>query len=483
MKDYYKILGLRENASEEEIRARWIKLMRKFHPDQQIGRKGKDERVREINEAYDTLKHSSTRVKYDLERAYGRKKGRSYTKKLVIPMSLVIIPLILGSIYLYMKMPRVSSPLKRGPLEGMNQTNQMNETSQINQTNQTNQTNETNKTNQTSQTNQISQTNETNQIASKKVEKVVPQEMVKVVPPLIEPPLASPLRAGGELRPKEKQSAQAVSRSEVPGEIAKVVPQEVNKEASISPPSASGEELRSRERPSTQTILKSEIPVPAEKVVPKETSKVVPQEMAKIAPQTDQIRPEGSAMLRPRDSIDGTTPKRIDSVDAKDAIDSTMQLTEKRSGARDAKSQGTQLTQPPDGPSDRISAKSLIAKEEEVRRFFATYIERYIQKDLDGFLSTFSPKAVQNQKERVDEIRKIYASFFNQSQQIDYQLQDMKIEIYQNIVEVKAHYEVDQTLKKRGEKKIWRGPIRWTLVKEQGTLKIISIDYVHQKDS
>jgi hypothetical protein len=462
MKDYYKILGLRENASEEEIRARWIKLMRKFHPDQRIGRKGKDERVREINEAYDALKHSSTRVKYDLERAYGRKKGRFYTKKLVIPLSLVIIPLILGSIYLYVKMPQVPSLSKRITQSETNQTNLSREMRSVFH---------------------WDETNETNQIASKKVEKVVPQEMVQIVPPIIEPPLGSPIRAEGELRPKEKQSAQAVSRSEVAGEIAKVVPKKVERKASIPSSSASGEELRSREKPSTQTILQSEMPVATEKVVPKEMGKVVPQEIARIVPQTDETHPKDSAALGSRDSIDGTTPKRIDSVDAKDAMDSTMQLTQKRSDARDAKSQGTQLTQPPDGPSDRISAKSLIAKEEEVRRFFATYIERYIQKDLDGFLSTFSSKAVQNQKEKFDEIRKIYAGFFDQSQKIHYQLEDMKIEIYQNIVEVKARYEVDQTLKKREEKKVWRGPIRWTLVKEQGTLKIISIDYVHQKDS
>jgi hypothetical protein len=83
----------------------------------------------------------------------------------------------------------------------------------------------------------------------------------------------------------------------------------------------------------------------------------------------------------------------------------------------------------------------------------------------------------------MDGIRKIYANFFKQSQQLQYQLDDIKIEIYQNGVLVKARYEVDQTLKKKGEKKIWNGPIRWTLVKENGTLKILTLDYQHQKGS
>ena len=34
MKDYYKILGVKETASMDEIRDRWVELMREFHPDQ-----------------------------------------------------------------------------------------------------------------------------------------------------------------------------------------------------------------------------------------------------------------------------------------------------------------------------------------------------------------------------------------------------------------------------------------------------------------
>jgi hypothetical protein len=60
-------------------------------------------------------------------------------------------------------------------------------------------------------------------------------------------------------------------------------------------------------------------------------------------------------------------------------------------------------------------------------------------------------------------------------------MDDVKTEIYQNGVEIKARYELVQTLKKIGEKKLWRGDIRWTLIKEHGTLKILSLDYQHQK--
>jgi len=53
-------------------------------------------------------------------------------------------------------------------------------------------------------------------------------------------------------------------------------------------------------------------------------------------------------------------------------------------------------------------------------------------------------------------------------------VEGMKIEIYQNRVEVKARFRVDQRLKKRGEEIVWKGNIRWVLVKEDGNLKIIS---------
>jgi hypothetical protein len=108
-------------------------------------------------------------------------------------------------------------------------------------------------------------------------------------------------------------------------------------------------------------------------------------------------------------------------------------------------------------------------------------MERYQEKDIDGFLLLFSSKAIQNQKDGLERIKWIYSNFFNQSERLQYRLEDMKVEIYQNGVEVKASYEVDQILKKGGEKKIWMGHIQWTLIKEGGGIKIISLDYQHQK--
>ena len=74
--------------------------MRKLHPDQRMEGAVEDERIKEINEAYQVLKHSSTRVEYDLKRAYDQEKRGSHFRKLSLPVSILIILLILGTVYL-----------------------------------------------------------------------------------------------------------------------------------------------------------------------------------------------------------------------------------------------------------------------------------------------------------------------------------------------------------------------------------------------
>jgi hypothetical protein len=51
----------------------------------------------------------------------------------------------------------------------------------------------------------------------------------------------------------------------------------------------------------------------------------------------------------------------------------------------------------------------------------------------------------------------------------------------ENTVLAEARYRVDQILKKTGKKKVWEGDIRWILIGENGALKILSLDFKHQK--
>jgi len=57
----------------------------------------------------------------------------------------------------------------------------------------------------------------------------------------------------------------------------------------------------------------------------------------------------------------------------------------------------------------------------------------------------------------------------------------MKIEISQHKVDVRARFRIDQKLKKDGEEKVWKGNAHWVLVKEEGRLKISSLDYQNEK--
>jgi hypothetical protein len=123
----------------------------------------------------------------------------------------------------------------------------------------------------------------------------------------------------------------------------------------------------------------------------------------------------------------------------------------------------------------------LLAEEEEVQQFFSNYVFQYNRKDIDGFLSFFSSRAVQNQRDEFDGIRSIYTKFFDESQELRYALEGMKTEIYQNRIEVKARFRIDQTLKKPAQEKVWKGNIRWVLGREDGALKIISLDYQNEK--
>jgi curved DNA-binding protein len=63
-KDYYAILGVDRNASEEDIKKAYRKLARKYHPD--LSKEANaEERFKEVSEAYETLKDKEKRQAYD----------------------------------------------------------------------------------------------------------------------------------------------------------------------------------------------------------------------------------------------------------------------------------------------------------------------------------------------------------------------------------------------------------------------------------
>lgn len=69
--DFYKVLGVAEDASEADIKKAYRKLARKYHPDQNPGDEAAEKKFKEVSEAYDVLSDPKQKEEYDQIRKYG----------------------------------------------------------------------------------------------------------------------------------------------------------------------------------------------------------------------------------------------------------------------------------------------------------------------------------------------------------------------------------------------------------------------------
>ena len=68
-KDFYKILGVKKDASADEIKKAYRTLARKHHPDKNPDNAAAEARFKEVSEAYDVLSDPTSRKEYDEARA------------------------------------------------------------------------------------------------------------------------------------------------------------------------------------------------------------------------------------------------------------------------------------------------------------------------------------------------------------------------------------------------------------------------------
>jgi hypothetical protein len=385
IKDYYKILGVKPDASEEKIRERWLELVKHHHPDLEPG-DVVDERIKEINEAYQVLKQPLTRWEYDLQRTCERELGKSSVRRWAPLCGVLILILVAGGLYLIGT--DILSELNSGP------------------------------------------TSTVAQVSEEKVSQPSPSKDVKET-----------------VTPKATKEEGVANADD---KVAKVV-------KPLAPPAAVEKEVQVQEA-RVNVGLKT-----GRETGPKNSMQILPKKdviSPKPAPaqSTKKIRIEQPVRAKEQVSLKNNLYKAVSS---DSATETKPQPTE------------TKLADHSNPP--------LVASEEEVRAFFGNYTMIYNQKNIEGFLSFFSPQAVQNQTDKFEEIKRIYTRFFRQSAELSYQIEGLKIEVYENGAEAKAQFQIEQVLRAGGEIKVWKGSIRWVLQKENGALRIISLDYQNQK--
>jgi DnaJ-class molecular chaperone len=81
-KDYYQILGVSKDASQEQIKAAYRKLAFQYHPDRNKEDPAMAEKMKEINEAYAVLSNPAKRREYDTyKESYGSFASQRYREK------------------------------------------------------------------------------------------------------------------------------------------------------------------------------------------------------------------------------------------------------------------------------------------------------------------------------------------------------------------------------------------------------------------
>jgi curved DNA-binding protein len=73
IRNYYELLGVKRDASPDEIKQSFRRLARKYHPDLNPGDKIAEEKFKDISEAYEVLSDGSRRSQYDKFTSFWRK--------------------------------------------------------------------------------------------------------------------------------------------------------------------------------------------------------------------------------------------------------------------------------------------------------------------------------------------------------------------------------------------------------------------------
>jgi len=113
---------------------------------------------------------------------------------------------------------------------------------------------------------------------------------------------------------------------------------------------------------------------------------------------------------------------------------------------------------------------------EEVHQFIHEYTARFMKLELDPFMELFSEKAVENRMLPYSDIREAYRKTIEGSRSIKYNLLIDSVQPFPRSVFVMGRYQIIQAFKLGGET-TFSGDIQWDLIRENGSLKIMEVNY------
>ena len=79
IRNYYELLGVKRDASADDIKQSFRRLARKYHPDLNPGDKAAEDKFKDVSEAYEVLSDRSKRSQYDKFTGFWRKKSTKAT--------------------------------------------------------------------------------------------------------------------------------------------------------------------------------------------------------------------------------------------------------------------------------------------------------------------------------------------------------------------------------------------------------------------
>jgi len=414
--NFYVTLGLPMNATPEDIRQRWKRLMLLYHPDKQTGdEEWVSERAKKVNEAYSTLKDDAKRSEYDRNlsgaqqnnrhpsyaqqhteepsrarpsKQFPPRRRRTYQESSVLeqlrkylPKAMIGIYVLAAAVFLlYIYEQNRSSTL------------------------------------------------ESELFAHKSRQQMTAQEPEPE--PLI---LPAPVKSPGPAAPREQ-------KINVPSELPV-------------------------ERPSRPVTAGSMGP---DRTAPSPTEATKPDASAATSVHRTENR---GAILSALSSSAPAAAVQEKAPEQRPAEQGSPEL--QRSPVKQERPSSVTAEVRPEQPSHPMEA---VITREEVDAFMQQYIRAYTQSDIEGFMALFSPAAVENNTMGYQEIRKAYRETFREKIN-DYRIQNMDIRTDGQKATVSGTYSMNRYRSREGRWVRHTGRITWRLARENSHLKIVGTNY------